>query len=359
MLVLPDVNLRMPRTFWLLKVAMTLSAPSLVANVSSTMTVGDAVNILQPSVSPPWGARTASISEAVVPGAKLLAMTVKGPVLATPRMLKPGALSLRPFVLLFSTGTNLSYVRLLRSICEAEAVRPSFAVLAARPLGLLTLCRSCCHFPSMFPAGFADDDRPFWTPAPPLIRLSSVGFSEVCRDFAPEPGVPGRPREPRNCWARFSCFFFSRESFTKLAKSAMVVKGDNGGFRMNGSYCVVLFARTSSLTSEQRVSGRLGKSDAHGSRRSRRRLPALAAFFPHKNFELRTSSAPHHSYEVSRAPPPSFPLYHEEHTCRPYLTCNMVIRPLKPNEMTELFNLFGNCFEDAHGKLSLTFPSCL
>lgn len=204
---------------------MTFSAPSRVANVSSTITVGEAVSILQPSVSPPWGDMTASMSEAVVPGAKLLAMTVNGPVLATPLMLNPGALSLRPFPFLFNTEANLSYVRLLRSICEAEAVRLSFAALAGGPLGLLTLCRSCCHFPSMLPEGFADDERPFCTPAPPLMRLSRVGFSRFCRDFAPEPdvGVPVRPREPRNCCARFSFFFFSRESLTKLAKSAMLV----------------------------------------------------------------------------------------------------------------------------------------
>ena len=241
-LVLPNTNIQIVRTFWLLNVAMTFSAPSLVANVSSTMTVGDAVSILQPSVSPPWGARTASMSEAVVPGAKLLAMTVKGPVLATPRMLNPGALSLRPFAFLFRTEANLSYVRLLRSICEAEAVRPSFPALAGVPLGLLTLCRSCCHFPSMLPDGFADDERPFWTPAPPLIRLSRVGFSDVCRDLAPEPGVPVRPREPRNCCARFSFFFFSRESLTKLAKSAMVF-GNNGEVRMNGDRCVICATR--------------------------------------------------------------------------------------------------------------------
>jgi hypothetical protein len=141
-------------TFWLLNVAITFSAPSLLTNCSSTMTVGLEDKSLHPSVSPPIGLMTASISAAVVPGAKLLAMTVHGPPVAAPRMLMPGAASLlraaapRP-----STGANLSYVLLLRSTCDAEAVRARLFLLLADPRGLFSLCRSCCHFPSTLPSG--------------------------------------------------------------------------------------------------------------------------------------------------------------------------------------------------------------
>jgi hypothetical protein len=181
------------------------------------MTVGAAVSNRQPSVSPACGDMTASISAAVVPGAKLLAITVYGPPVATPRMLKPAPSLLRAggFALRLRTDANLSYVRLLRSTCDAEAVRLGAGprALAAGPLGLFSLCRSCCHYPSMIPAGFADDER-FCTPALPLMRLSNVGFSEVCRGFAPAPApAPGalalRPR-PRNCCARSSFFLRSR-----------------------------------------------------------------------------------------------------------------------------------------------------
>lgn len=37
----------------------------------------------------------------------------------------------------------------------------------------------------------------------------------------------------------------------------------------------------------------------------------------------------------------------------------MVIRPLKPNEMTELFNFLEDCYKDAYMELSLTYTSCL
>ena len=43
------------------------------------MTVGEAVSILHLTISPPVDMRAASISAAVVPGAKLLPITVNGP----------------------------------------------------------------------------------------------------------------------------------------------------------------------------------------------------------------------------------------------------------------------------------------
>lgn len=61
---------------------------------------------------------TASISAAVVPGAKLLARTVVGPPFATPLMLKPGASAF-----LSRVDWNLLNARVLRSTCDAEAVR--------------------------------------------------------------------------------------------------------------------------------------------------------------------------------------------------------------------------------------------
>lgn len=57
-------------TVWLLNVSMTLSAPSLVSNIISAMTVGTAVIILHRIILPPTGAIALSISAAVVPGAK-------------------------------------------------------------------------------------------------------------------------------------------------------------------------------------------------------------------------------------------------------------------------------------------------
>jgi len=107
--------------------------------------------------------------------------------------------------------------------------------LLAAPRGLFSLCRSCCHFPSMLPAGFALDDR-FWTPAPPFIRLSNEGFSDSTRDRPPAPDAFAfRPRlaPPRNCCARASFFFFSLVCLTKFSKDAeveatMLGEGANG-----------------------------------------------------------------------------------------------------------------------------------
>lgn len=79
------------RTLRLLNMAITLSAPLFSTNCISTMTVGLALVSLQPIISPPTGVMTASISAAVVPGAKLLATTVQPEGCAAPRMLIPPA----------------------------------------------------------------------------------------------------------------------------------------------------------------------------------------------------------------------------------------------------------------------------
>ena len=76
-----------PRTFSLLNVAMTFSAPALSMKTISAITVGDEVIILQLVISPPIGVMADSMSADVVPGAKLLPTTTYGP--AKPRMLIP------------------------------------------------------------------------------------------------------------------------------------------------------------------------------------------------------------------------------------------------------------------------------
>ena len=129
----------------------------------------------------------------------------------------------------FSAEANLSNVRVLRSTCEVDAVR--FRPFLGGPFGLLSLWRSCCHFPSMLVAGFAEDDRGFWTP---LMRLSKVGFCDVARplsEAAPDPDpLALRPRLPRKCCASASCLFFSRASLTKSANDAFwaMVAGRSG-----------------------------------------------------------------------------------------------------------------------------------
>jgi hypothetical protein len=71
----------------LLKVAITFSAPPLSVKTISAMTVGDDVKIWQDCISPPSGVIADSMSALVVPGAKLLPMTVYGP--ASPRIVIP------------------------------------------------------------------------------------------------------------------------------------------------------------------------------------------------------------------------------------------------------------------------------
>jgi hypothetical protein len=117
------------QTFWLLKVDMTLSALSLESKTISTTTVGAALISLQLWISPN-GAIADTTSAAVVPGAKLLATTVKGPPVATPRMLNPGASSRAAGMLLrvlfWIADRNLSNVFVLRSTWEVDAVRLKF-----------------------------------------------------------------------------------------------------------------------------------------------------------------------------------------------------------------------------------------
>lgn len=66
---------------------MTFSAPAFSEKMISAMTVGWALIKRQDKISPPIEDIEASMSDAVVPGAKLLAMTVNGP--AAPRMVNP------------------------------------------------------------------------------------------------------------------------------------------------------------------------------------------------------------------------------------------------------------------------------
>lgn len=132
------------------------------------------------------------------------------------------------------------------------------------------------------------------------MRLSSVGFSELCLDFAPDPdvGVGVRPREPRNCCARFSCFFFSRESLTKLAKSAMMIEAVERDTRGEG---IVRKARRESSLSSGRVNGRYGRSARFAS------SEGAAPGYPPLALSLKSSSCElllqqHNRHEVSHAP---------------------------------------------------------
>jgi len=139
---------------------MTFSAPSFSTKSISAITVGWELARRQLSISPPIGAMTASMSAAVVPGAKLLAITVYG--LAIPRMLIP----LAPFVALLRMLTwpfavfgwsarSSEYRRFPRgSIREAEFVRGSWDTRVAR--GLLRECRSCPHLLLILGLGLAE-----------------------------------------------------------------------------------------------------------------------------------------------------------------------------------------------------------
>lgn len=79
----------MGQTFCELKAATTLSAPRLSANTICAVTEGYDFVILHWRMSPPVGLNAASMSSAVVPGAKLLPMTTQGPD-ARPLIFKPG-----------------------------------------------------------------------------------------------------------------------------------------------------------------------------------------------------------------------------------------------------------------------------
>lgn len=79
---------RVKRTKLLLNLAITASAPSLLSNTISAITIGVVFNNRQLVTSPPYGVMALSISAAVVPGAKFCAITTNGP--ANPRMLIPG-----------------------------------------------------------------------------------------------------------------------------------------------------------------------------------------------------------------------------------------------------------------------------
>jgi hypothetical protein len=71
-------------TVWLLKVAMTLSAPSLVSKTISAMTRGCVLTRRHDTTGPLCGVMALSMSAAVVPGAKFCAITTYGP--ASPRI---------------------------------------------------------------------------------------------------------------------------------------------------------------------------------------------------------------------------------------------------------------------------------
>ena len=66
---------------------MILSAPSLLSNTISAMTIGLDFSSRQLLTTPPTGVIAFSISAAVVPGAKFCAMTTNGP--ASPRIVIP------------------------------------------------------------------------------------------------------------------------------------------------------------------------------------------------------------------------------------------------------------------------------
>lgn len=83
-----------PHTFLLLNVLITVSAPDFSTKVISAMTVGVVATRRHSVICPPTSSMTLSMSAAVVPGAKLEAMTTCGPA-AAPLMLTPGPL---PFV---------------------------------------------------------------------------------------------------------------------------------------------------------------------------------------------------------------------------------------------------------------------
>lgn len=74
-------------TNWLLNLSMTRSAPSLVWNSISAITIGCVLMIRHLLTSPPTGVIALSRSPAVVPGARFCAMTTNGP--ASPRMVIP------------------------------------------------------------------------------------------------------------------------------------------------------------------------------------------------------------------------------------------------------------------------------
>lgn len=86
-------------TVWLLKVAMTLSAPSLLSKTISAMTIGCCFSTRQLVTMPPTGVMALSMSAAVVPGAKFCAITTNGP--ASPLMVMPLLNALAPAIIAF------------------------------------------------------------------------------------------------------------------------------------------------------------------------------------------------------------------------------------------------------------------
>lgn len=82
-----EVQQRGKLTVCLSNVAITLSAPSLLSNTISAITIGLCFMIRQLSIRPPMGVMAFSISAAVVPGAKFCAITAKGP--ARPLIVNP------------------------------------------------------------------------------------------------------------------------------------------------------------------------------------------------------------------------------------------------------------------------------
>lgn len=105
-------------TFLLLNVPMTASAPARSVKHISAITVGDDATSLQYIISPPTLAMTLSMSAAVVPGTKLLAMTMYGPpaaplmlISAAPPTALASAAAATPLFLAASAGARLSLWR--------------------------------------------------------------------------------------------------------------------------------------------------------------------------------------------------------------------------------------------------------
>lgn len=95
-------------TLLLLKVSMTLSASPASVKPISAMTVGVAATSLQNCRSPPTLRITLSMSAAVVPGAKLLAITTYGPPAAPLMlMLPPFAAAFFPALFFLGSGASL------------------------------------------------------------------------------------------------------------------------------------------------------------------------------------------------------------------------------------------------------------
>jgi hypothetical protein len=148
------------------------------------------------------------------------------------------------------------------------------------------------------------------------MRLSSVGFSEVLRDFAPEPApgvLPVLPRFPRNCCASASFFFFSRapcRKFANEADSAMAVESDRNG---RGGERLWMDVR------------RLARNLGQLARQAGARMPEISAPGPRKVMPLNREFLPMvlHNTTSSKGKSHSCfssPLYHDEPSCRPYHT---------------------------------------